>query len=76
MVICDRCGKKITDKTDKTKQAPFIYETAGSGIWHNVDLCKDCLYELENYKKRAESYFMVNKDNPRDIFDSVKYWSK
>ena len=75
MIVCDRCGKKITDEMSKTKQTLFIYERAAAGIWHNVDLCKDCLYELENYKKRAESYFMVNKDNPRDVFEEVKYWS-
>lgn len=76
MIVCDRCGKKIADRIDKTKQTLFVYETSGAGIWHNVDLCKDCLYELENYKTRVESYFMVNKDNPIDIFNNVKYWSK
>lgn len=75
MIICDRCGKKIADKIDNTKQTPFIYKTEGAGIWYNVDLCRDCLRELEDYKKRAQSYFMVNKDNPKDIFDKVKYWS-
>lgn len=76
MIVCDRCGKKITDKIDKTKQTLFIYEAAAAGIWHEVDLCRDCLRALEDYKKRAESYFMVNKDNPKDIFDNVKYWTK
>lgn len=75
MIVCDRCGKKITYTNDKTKQTFFIYERAAAGIWHNVDLCKDCSIDLDDYKKRAESYFMVNKDNPKDIFDEVKYWS-
>ena len=76
MIICDRCGEKIIDQTDKTKQTLFVYEAAAAGIWHEFDLCRDCLRELEDYKKRAESYFMVNKDKPRNIFDNVKYWSK
>ena len=75
MTVCDRCGKKITNKTDNTRKSLFIYSAAAAGIWHGVDLCEDCLYELENYKKIAESYFMVNKDNPKGIFDNVKYWS-
>ena len=75
MIVCDRCGKKITYKNNKTEQTLFIYERAAAGNWHNVDLCKDCLNELEDYKKRAESYFMINKDNPEDAFDKVKYWS-
>ena len=75
MTVCDRCGKKITKKTDDTRRSLFIYSAAANGIWHGVDLCEDCLYKLENYKKIAGSYFMVNKDNPRDIFIKVKYWS-
>lgn len=75
MIVCDRCGKKITDTRDREEWNPFIYERAAAGMWHKVDLCKDCSRELEDYKKRAESYFMVNKDNPKDIFNGVKYWS-
>ena len=75
MIVCDRCGKKIIFENNKTNQTLFIYERAAAGNWHKVDLCKDCLIELDDYKKIVESYFMVNKDNPRDIFDKVKYWS-
>ena len=72
MLVCDRCGKTIINNSYSF--SPFVYQTEGAGVWHKVDLCRDCKNELDEYQKRVESYFMVHKGNPRDIFNSVKYW--
>ena len=74
MVVCDRCENKIYKMTDKTKKTLTIYTAQAAYIGHNVDLCDECQRELEKYIGKAESYFMVNKDNPVNIFNSVKYW--
>ena len=74
MVICDRCGKKITNTKDKPKKTLTVYAAQAAYIGHIVDLCDECQREFENYIGKAESYFMVNKDNPVNIFDDVKYW--
>ena len=74
MIICDRCGERIINVNSIVNKDLFIYEAAAAGILHNVDLCRNCFVELEKYKKRMESYFMINKNNPRDIFDNVEYW--
>ena len=75
MVVCDKCGKKITYPDSYTKKTITIYSAAGAYMGHNVDLCKDCIRKLDDYRNRAESYFMINKENPIEIFDNVKYWS-
>lgn len=74
MIVCDRCGNKITKMTDKNKKTLTIYSAQAAHIGHNVDLCDECLRELENYIGKAESYFMINKDNPVNIFDKIKFW--
>jgi len=75
MIVCDRCGKKIDRVMNETRQSLNIYSTEGCYIGHSVDLCKECYQEYEIIKRKAESYFMVNKDKPSGIFDNVKYWA-
>lgn len=75
MIVCDRCGSKILTTTAETKQSLIIYQRQAAYIGHNVDLCEDCRRELENVIQKAQSYFMVNKEKPSAIFDTVKYWS-
>lgn len=75
MLVCDRCGETIR-KSDNKTESLCIFGTAGSYIWHEVDLCKKCQKELEGYTNKAQSYFMVEKDNPSKIFDNVKYYKR
>ena len=76
MIICDRCGNKIVRTTDSTKNSVTIYRAKGAYIGHYVDLCTDCNRKLEEYIGKAQSYFMVNKENPINIFDGTKYWDE
>ena len=78
MIVCDRCGNKIIKRKDDDddKKIVTIYRTQGAYIGHYVDLCDKCNREFEKYIGRAQSYFMVNKENPINIFDSVKYWDE
>lgn len=76
MIVCDRCGKKITRTTDKTKKTLTVYSAKAAYIGHIVDLCEECNRELEDYLGKAESYFMVNKENPKNIFNDVTYWDR
>lgn len=75
MIVCDRCGAKIIKVKDATKKSLVIYSRQAAYIWHPVDLCDECLREYEKFTHKAESYFMVNKEKPSEIFDTVKYWS-
>ena len=75
MIVCDRCGNKIKRVKDNTRKTLIIYSSAGAYIGHSVDLCDDCLREYERVKHLSESYFMVNKEKPSEIFDTVKYWT-
>ena len=76
MIICDRCGNKIARTTNDTKNTVTIYRAQGAYIGHYVDLCENCNRVFKEYIGKAQSYFMVNKENPIDIFESVKYWDK
>lgn len=75
MLVCDRCGKKITFANNSTNKVLMLYNRKACYISQNVDLCKDCIIEYEEVMRRAESYFMVNKDKPSEVFDCVKYWT-
>ena len=74
MVVCDRCGKKIIKPINIYQHSIPIYSSQGAYIGHPVDLCEQCNRSLEDYLRKAKSYFMVNKENPEVIFDNVKYW--
>lgn len=76
MIVCDRCGNKIIRSTDDTKNTVTIYRAQGAYIGHYVDLCEKCIREFDDYIGKAQSYFMVNKENPIGIFDGVKYWDE
>lgn len=75
MIVCDRCGNKIPKVTDKTKRTLTIYQRAAAYIHRQVDICEDCSRVIEDVIQKAQSYIMVNKENPSEIFDSVKYWT-
>ena len=76
MTVCDRCGKKITKKTDDTRRSLFIYSAAANGIWHGVDLCEDCLYKLEwcslNSVKQGKAIEAVPVLNPQEIEENAE----
>lgn len=76
MIVCDRCGNKIIRVHDRTKKTLTVYSHEAAYIGHHVDLCDDCLREYERLTQKAESYFMINKEKPSDIFNGVKYWGK
>ena len=75
MRVCDRCGNKVIQRdVSKNTRLVAIYQRAAAYMFNTVDLCDDCLNKLDDCKNKAESYFMVNKENPSEIFDTVKYW--
>ena len=74
MVICDRCGKKLSyQEKQNSKKVLTIYSTEAAYIGHNVDLCENCKRIFEIYKNKMESYFMVN-EYPMEILNNEKYW--
>ena len=75
MLVCDRCGNKINEKTNKTLCSMTMYRASGAYCCKTVDLCDQCLRELDNFIGKAESYFMTNTENPMDIFENVRYWN-
>lgn len=75
MLVCDRCGNKINEKTNKTLQNMTMYRAAGAYCCKTVDLCDQCLRERDTFIGRAESYFMTKTENPMDIFENVRYWN-
>ena len=75
MIVCDRCEKKINEKTSKTARNVTLYSTAGSYCGKTVDLCDQCLREFNDFIGKAESYFMANDKNPLDLFENVRYWN-
>lgn len=74
MVVCNRCGKKITRNADNIKRVLTVYGSKNAYIDNHFDLCKECSEKLKDYLGKASSYFMTNNDNPEGIFDNVKYW--
>lgn len=72
MVVCDRCGNKI-DKRDPVNIT--IYKQSAAYSCRHVDLCDKCKSQLNDLTGRLESYFMINKENPKSIFDNIKYWN-
>ena len=76
MIVCDRCGKKIIKVTEKTKRHLTVYHASAAYIGKIADLCDDCQREFDTFIGKAQSYFMVNKDNPNHSFDELKYWDK
>lgn len=74
MIVCDRCKKKIINVTDETHQSLVVY--SNEGIWHNIDLCEECIREKDVFIHKAESYFMTNTENPSSLFEGKKYWKE
>ena len=76
MIVCDRCGSEIKRVSDETKKCITVYKAWGAYIGKYVDLCDECQRELERLVGRAQSYFMVNKEKPSEIFDDVIFYDK
>ena len=74
MIACDKCGKKII--MEKQKYRFTIYRGVASYIDKMVDLCDDCQEEFNEFIGKAQSYFIVNKDNSNHIFDGLEYWDE
>lgn len=74
-VTCDRCRRKIKNPKADLKRMMCIFATPIKRKYNSVDLCPECLKELDAFTDKAESYFMNNK-NPIDIFEKAKYYKE
>ena len=74
LVTCDRCGKKIRNPKRKTKRTLCAYVNPIKRKYETIDLCSGCRKELDDFMDMAESYFMNNKDNAIDIFETYKFY--
>lgn len=75
MIICDRCGRKIPLLKEENRVYIHSYNTIARWNGQKVDLCDNCLREYQDMMHKAQSYFMVNKEKPSDIFNTVKYYT-
>lgn len=75
MIVCDRCGKEMNFVEPRNRKSITMYSHEYACFGKSIDLCNDCLCVLNSIESKMQSYFMVNKDNPNDIFNDVKYWS-
>ena len=72
-VTCDRCKRKIKNPKVDLKRMMCVFTTPIKRKYNSVDLCPDCLKELDAFTDKAESYFMNNK-NAIDIFEKSKFY--
>lgn len=73
MLVCDRCGEKLSiNERERASSSKTIYAAAGAYTVNKVDLCKKCHQLFQTYNNKMESYFMVN-DDPIKILDGKIY---
>ena len=76
MLVCDRCGKKLTYQEKEGADITLtIYSAEAAYIGHCLDLCKDCRRLYVDYKDKMQSYFMVNED-PMKLLNDEVYWDR
>lgn len=50
-IVCDKCGKVITDKKELDDTTSLMFSTRNVGVYSNHDLCRECVEKFDAWLK-------------------------